>query len=80
MVKFKRQSRSRSERSIHLRPAESQQVTFAMPPGLPYEKEVQALVWMASVSCTSGFTPIFYDVHSTDARYLGVRVKPVLIP
>jgi len=65
---------------IHLGPGETQQVTFAMPPGLPYEKEVQALVWTASVSCSSGFTPIFFDPHATDARYLGVRVKPMLVP
>jgi hypothetical protein len=49
-----------------------------MPPGLPYEKEVQAIAWLATVKSSSGFTPIFFDAKSTDSRYLGVRVKPVL--
>jgi hypothetical protein len=49
-----------------------------MPPGMPFEKEVHALVWLASVSCDSGFTPIFYDPQSSDSRYLGVRVHPEL--
>jgi hypothetical protein len=49
-----------------------------MPPGLPYEKEVPALAWTASVSSSAGFTPIFFDPKSTDSRYLGVRVQPWL--
>ena len=64
--------------SLHFVAGETQQVTMAMPPGLPYEKEVHALAWLAAVSSTSGFTPIFYDPKATDARYLGVRVKPML--
>jgi hypothetical protein len=63
---------------VHLAAGESRDVVFTMPPGFPYEKEVQALVWTASVSCNNGFTPIFFDPASTDSRYLGVRVKPVL--
>jgi hypothetical protein len=62
----------------HLAPDQTTQIVMAMPPGTPFEKEVQALVWSASVSCSSGFTPIFYDAQSADARYLGVRVHPVL--
>jgi hypothetical protein len=62
----------------HLAPGATQEVAFSMPPGLPYEKEVQALVWAASVSSSTGFTPIFFDAGSTDSRYLGVRVRPVL--
>jgi hypothetical protein len=68
---------SRSQ-ALHLPPEQTEQMTFAMPAGVAYEKEVQALVWTASVSSSSGFTPIFYDPHATDARYLGVRVKPML--
>ena len=64
--------------SMHLAPEQTQQVTFAMPEGVPYEKEVRARVWTASVSCDTGFTPIFYDAQSADSRYLGVRVKPML--
>lgn len=63
---------------VHLEPGTSRDIVFAMPPGLPYEKEVQALAWTASVSSSQGFTPIFFDPGSTDTRYLGVRVKPVL--
>ena len=64
--------------SARLNAGETRDFAFSMPPGLPYEKEVHALAWTASVSSSSGFTPIFYDAASTDARYLGVRVKPVL--
>ena len=67
----------RSQR-LHLEPDSSQQVTFALDPGTPYHKEIKALVWIASVSSSAGFTPLFYG--STDTRYLGVRVKPVLVP
>ena len=63
---------------VHLEPGASREIVFAMPPGLPYEKEVQALAWTASVSSTGGFTPVFFDSASTDTRFLGVRVKPVL--
>jgi hypothetical protein len=63
---------------VHLAAGESRDLVFTMPPGIPYEKEVQALVWTASVSSSNGFTPIFFDPNSTDSRYLGVRVKPVL--
>lgn len=66
------------KQAFHLDAGGSREIAMAMPPGLPYEKEVQALVWTASVSSSTGFTPIFYDPNSTDARYLGVRVKPVL--
>jgi hypothetical protein len=63
---------------VHLAAQESRDVVFAMPPGLAYEKEVQALVWTASISTSGGFTPIFFDPGSSDSRYLGVRVRPVL--
>ena len=68
----------RRSEAVHLQPDETRDVTFAMPPGLPYEKEVQALAWTASVSSSAGFTPIFFDPNSTDSRYLGVRVQPWL--
>jgi hypothetical protein len=65
--------------TVQLEPGQSTQVTMAMPPGLPYEKEIQGgLLWTASISCSSGFTPIFYDPSAKDARYLGVRVKPMM--
>jgi hypothetical protein len=65
--------------SLHLEAEQSQQVAFTLPPGFPYEKEIQGgLLWKASVSSSSGFTPMFYDSNSQDVRYLGVRVKPML--
>lgn len=63
---------------VHLGAGDTRDLVFSMPPGLPYEKEVQALAWTASVSSSAGFTPIFFDPNSSDNRYLGVRVKPVL--
>jgi hypothetical protein len=67
--------------SVHLEAGQTAQVSIAMPPGFPYEKEVQGgLLWKASLTTRGGFTPIFYDPATTDARYLGVRVKPMLEP
>lgn len=66
------------KQNLHLNPEETRDIVFAMPPGLPYEKEVQALAWLATVQTSTGFTPIFFDATSTDSRYLGVRVRPVL--
>ncbi len=63
---------------LHLEPGETRDIVFTMPAGMRYEKEVQALAWVASVESSAGFTPIFFDPSSTDSRYLGVRVKPVL--
>jgi hypothetical protein len=68
---------SRSQ-DMHLNPEETRDVVFTMPAGVPYEKEVHALAWVASVKSSTGFTPIFFDATSTDSRYLGVRVRPVL--
>jgi hypothetical protein len=68
----------RRSEDVHLEPGDTRDVTLSMPPGLPYEKEVQALVWTASVSSSTGFTPVFFDANSTDSRYLGVRVQPWL--
>ena len=58
------------------RPSRSRRV---MPPGLPYEKEVTGVqLWKISIVTKGGFTPIFFDAASSDARYLGVRVRPML--
>ena len=66
------------KQDVHLDAEQTRDIVMTMPAGVPYEKEVQALVWVATVRSTSGFTPIFFDPKSTDSRYLGVRVKPVL--
>jgi hypothetical protein len=65
----------RSQR-VHLGRDASQQVTFALGPGFLYQGTWP--VWRASVSSSTGFTPVFHG--SDDTRYLGVRVKPVLVP
>jgi hypothetical protein len=59
----------------------SRQITFAMPPGFPYLKTDDGkprFVWTASVSSSSGFVPAFVD-GGTDTRFLGVRVRPMLV-
>ena len=61
---------------VTLGPGESQQVTFQLDEGFPYQ--ARSFVWPISISSSHGFVPIFYG-PSTDTRYLGVRVKPVLV-
>jgi hypothetical protein len=63
---------------LHLDAGQAQQITIAMPPGLPFEKETTAQVRMLSIRTRGGFTPVFFDPNASDARYLGVRVKPML--
>jgi hypothetical protein len=62
---------------VSLQPGESRQVLFAMGDGFLYQGIWP--VWVASVSSSAGFTPIFFDDASTDTRYLGVRVRPTLV-
>lgn len=63
-------------------PAEdSRQITFALGSGFPYmgtPDRLPRFVWVASVSSSSGFVPLF-NGGSSDARFLGVRVKPTLV-
>lgn len=61
---------------LSLAPGESKQLTFAMGDGFPYQGRWP--VWTAAVSASSGFVPIFHG-DSKDARFLGVRVTPVLV-
>ncbi len=61
---------------VVLGPGGSQQLSFNMPEGFPYQGRWP--VWLASVSSSSGFVPVFEE-GSTDTRYLGVRVKPMLV-
>ena len=49
---------------------------FSLGDGYPYQGR---WVWTASVSSSDGFVPLFYEL-SEDARYLGVRVKPMVVP
>jgi hypothetical protein len=69
------------EKSVHLTPEESTRIAIDMPPGLIYEKEVQGVrLWNVRIVTKGGFTPIFFDEHSSDARFLGARIKPMLEP
>jgi hypothetical protein len=61
---------------VALAAGESQQFTFQLNDGFPYQ--ARSFVWPVSISSSDGFTPIFYG-SGHDTRYLGVRVKPVLI-
>ena len=54
-----------------------QQISFTLPPGFWYQ--ARAYVWVVSISSSTGFVPIFHDVNATDTRFLGVRVKPMLV-
>ena len=51
-----------------------------MQPGSATLIQGQSVSFSVSLSSSNGFTPIFYDPSATDARYLGVRVKPMLVP
>ena len=64
--------------SITLSPGQSHELQFALPPGYYYEG--RAYVWVASISSSSGFVPLFTEAGSDDPRFLGVRVKPMVVP
>ena len=66
----------RRKEHLSLQPGESREIQFYLDRGYPYQGRWP--VWVASVAVNRGFVPIFYE-KSTDTRYLGVRVKPVLI-
>ncbi len=66
----------RSQR-VSLRAGEQQRLLFSLPPGFLYQGIWP--VWTASVSSSRGFVPIFFEADSSDTRYLGVRVDPVLV-
>jgi len=66
----------RSQRAS-LRAGESQRVFFRLDPGFLYQGTWP--VWTASVSSSRGFVPIFHESGTSDVRYLGVRVDPMLV-
>ncbi|HJR60993.1 MAG TPA: hypothetical protein VJ813_16400 [Vicinamibacterales bacterium] len=60
---------------------DSRQITFEMRRGFPYMKNEDGkprFVWTASVSSSAGFVPLFTEGGS-DTRFLGVRVRPLLV-
>jgi hypothetical protein len=64
--------------SISLSAGQSHELQFALPPGYHYEG--RAFVWVASISTSSGFVPLFTETGSDDPRFLGVKVKPMIVP
>jgi hypothetical protein len=69
------------DREQRLTPGGSGQIAFAMGPGYPYMKTEDGLprfVWRASISSSAGFVPLF-TARSTDTRFLGVLVRPMLV-
>jgi hypothetical protein len=59
-----------------LQPSESTVVQLPLGPGSPYQG---TRVWVVTIATDSGHVPLF-DVGGEDARYLGVKVTPVLLP
>jgi len=68
----------RRTQQVSLKAGEQQRVVFRLDPGFLYQGTWP--VWTASVSSSAGFVPIFHEAGSTDTRYLGVSVDPMLIP
>jgi hypothetical protein len=67
----------RRTQQVSLAAGEQQRVFFSLDPGFLYQGTWP--VWTASVSSSRGFVPIFHETGSSDTRYLGVRVDPMLI-
>jgi hypothetical protein len=64
---------------VHVEAGASQQIIASMPEGVIFEKEVEGVhVWYVTIATKGAFTPIFYDSNSSDPRYLGARIKPIL--
>jgi hypothetical protein len=66
---------------VELAAGETRQIAFAMGKGFPYMKLDDGkprFVWNASVSSSEGFVPLFRE-GGKDTRFLGVRVRPMLV-
>ena len=63
-------------RMVDLTPAQIQQVVLTLDRGFPYQG---TRVWLVSIRSERGFVPMFTS-GGTDNRFLGVRVKPELLP
>jgi hypothetical protein len=61
--------------AVHLEPGRTQDLSIALGPAFPYQGRH---VWVVSIASSGGFSPVFHG--GTDARYLGVRVRPSLVP
>jgi hypothetical protein len=56
---------------------EEQQIAFKLDRGFWYQ--ARADVWVVSISSSTGFVPMLLDPKSTDTRFLGVNVTPILV-
>jgi len=72
--------------SVDLPPHTTKHITFALGPGFPYkhdrpaERPEPSYVWVLSLTAGRGFTPTLHEPGSQDSRYLGVRVRPMIVP
>jgi len=71
---------------VTLPPSTTRHVTFALGPGFAYKHDRPAArpepsyVWVLSLTAGPGFSPVMYEPGSKDSRYLGVRVRPMIVP
>jgi hypothetical protein len=64
---------------VRLKPEETGNVGILLPEGVMYEKEVTGVrLWNVRIVTRGAFTPIFFDPASSDVRFLGARIKPML--
>jgi hypothetical protein len=68
------------ETTVDLAPRQSTNVVVRLGEGFKYklERDIPARVWVLSIDTSDGFVPAEVEQGSTDTRFLGVRVKPVI--
>ena len=69
------------DREIVVQAGDTQQITLALDRPYTYmdkEDNKPRFVWAGSISADSGFVPALND-GSTDVRFLGIHVKPLLV-
>jgi hypothetical protein len=71
---------NRQETTVDLAPRQSTNVVLRLGEGFKYklDREIPARVWVLSIATSDGFVPAEVELGSTDTRFLGVRVKPVI--
>ena len=62
--------------SVSLEPEQVSVVDLQLPRGFPYQG---TRAWYVTIHVRGGFVPLFVN-GANDARYLGVMVKPELVP
>ena len=68
------------ETTVELPPRATRNVVLRLGEGFKYklERDTPARVWVLSISASDGFVPAEVEPGSTDTRFLGIRVKPVI--